>query len=70
MSSDVSDLEPLTPAHLLYGHRIVPLPYATTDGSKLMTLPIAKPLQPACKPGLFNMLKCYNTSNTVGDDNI
>ena len=34
MSSDVSDPEPLTPAHLLYGHRIVPLPYPTTDGSE------------------------------------
>ena len=35
MSSDVSDPEPLTPAHLLYGRRIVPLPYPTTDGSEI-----------------------------------
>ena len=31
ISSDVNDLEPLTPAHLLYGHRIVPL----TDDSEI-----------------------------------
>ena len=35
MSSDVSDPEPLTPSHLLYGHRIVPLPYPATDGSEI-----------------------------------
>ena len=35
MSSDVSDPEPLTPAHLLYGRRIVPLPYPTTDGNEI-----------------------------------
>ena len=35
MSSDVSDPEPLTPAHLLYGRRIVPLPYPATDGSEI-----------------------------------
>jgi hypothetical protein len=35
MSSDISDPEPLTPAHLLYGRRIVPLPYPTTDGSEI-----------------------------------
>ena len=35
MSSDVSDPEPLTSAHLLYGHRIVPLSYPTTDGSEI-----------------------------------
>ena len=35
MSSDVSDPEPLTPAHLLYGPQIVPLPYPTTNGSEI-----------------------------------
>ena len=35
MSSDVNDPEPLTPAHLLYGRRIVLLPYPTTDGSEI-----------------------------------
>ena len=35
MYSDVSDPEPLTPAHLLYGRRIVPLPYPTTDDSEI-----------------------------------
>jgi len=30
-SSDVSDPEPLTPAHLLYGHQLVPLPYQSRE---------------------------------------
>ena len=34
MSSDVSNPEPLTPAHLLYGRCIIPLPYPTTDDSE------------------------------------
>ena len=34
ISPDVNDAEPLTPAHLLYGRRIVPLPYLATDGSE------------------------------------
>ena len=67
MSSDVSDPEPLTPAHPLYGGRIVPLPYPTTDGSKNETLTMRKPLEQACEPELLNMLKYYNTFNIVGD---
>ena len=35
ISSDISDPEPLTPAHLLYGRRIVTLPYPSTDGSEI-----------------------------------
>ena len=35
ISSDISDPEPLTPAHLLYGLRIVTLPYPSTDGSEI-----------------------------------
>ena len=31
ISSDIKDPEPLTPAHLLYGRRIVPLPYHNTE---------------------------------------
>ena len=27
ISTDVQDAEPLTPAHLLYGRKIIPLPY-------------------------------------------
>ena len=56
MSSNVSDPEPCTPAHLLYGRRIVPLPYPTTDGSQ-----IDDPNQ------VVQHAQCYNTSNTVGD---
>ena len=33
MSSDVRNPEPLTPAHLLYGRRIVLLPCPTPDDS-------------------------------------
>jgi len=35
ISSDVSDLEPLTPSHLLYGRRIVPLPYPPIDDNEI-----------------------------------
>ena len=31
MSANVRDPEPLTPAHLLYGRRIVLLPHCTSD---------------------------------------
>ena len=31
VSSDMSDPEPLTPAHLLYGRRIISLPYPRMD---------------------------------------
>jgi len=43
MSSDVSDLEPLTPAHLLFGRRIIPLPYPATDGSEIDDSSYGKP---------------------------
>lgn len=35
ISSDVDDLEPLTPAHLLYGRRIIPLPYLSVEEDEL-----------------------------------
>ena len=35
ISSDIKDPEPLTPAHLLYGRRIVPLPYHRVEEDKL-----------------------------------
>ena len=35
VSSDVSDPEPLTPAHLLYGRQLVPLPYQSKDDSEI-----------------------------------
>ena len=47
VSSDVSDPEPLTPTHLLYGHRLVPLPYQSKDDSEIiMILVMVKPLEP------------------------
>ena len=35
MSSDVKDPEPLTPAHLLYGRRIISLPYHGVEKDEL-----------------------------------
>ena len=35
ISADVRDPEPLTPAHLLYGRRLVMLPYSTPDDSEI-----------------------------------
>ena len=35
VSSDLNDPEPLTPAHLLYGRRIVPLPHPITEGNEI-----------------------------------
>ena len=35
ISSDIKDPEPLTPAHLLYGRRIVPLPYHRVEEDEL-----------------------------------
>ena len=35
MSSDVKDPEPLTPAHLLYGRRIISLPYHSVEEDEL-----------------------------------
>ncbi|XP_065890652.1 uncharacterized protein [Dysidea avara] len=35
VSSDLSDAEPLTPAHLLHGHRITPLPHEVVEGQDL-----------------------------------
>ena len=45
-------------------------PEPLTPAVKLMTLLMVKQLEPAYEPGLLNMLKCYNTFNTVGDKNI
>ena len=70
MSSDVSDPEPLTLAHLLYGRRIFPYHTPQQMAVKMMTLTMRKPLEQACEPELLNMLKYYNTFNTVGDENI
>ena len=66
MSSDVNDPEPLTPAHLLYGRRIVLLQQMIV---KLMTQTMVKPLEQACEPGLLNMLKYCNIFNIVGNEN-
>ena len=35
VSSDVEDAEPLTPAHILYGHRITSLPHKVVDEQDL-----------------------------------
>ena len=35
VSSDLSDAEPLTPAHLLHDHRITPLPHEVVEGQDL-----------------------------------
>ncbi|XP_065896204.1 uncharacterized protein [Dysidea avara] len=35
VSSDLSDAEPLTPSHLLHGHRITPLPHEVVEGQDL-----------------------------------
>lgn len=35
VSSDVNDIEPLTPAHLLYGRRITSLPYPFVDDDEI-----------------------------------
>ena len=34
-SADITDPEPLTPSHLLYGRRITTLPYSTTENEEL-----------------------------------
>lgn len=36
-SSDLKDLEPLTPAHLLYGRRITSLPYKVIENDDIRT---------------------------------
>jgi len=33
--ADITDPEPLTPSHLLYGRRITTLPYLTTEDEEL-----------------------------------
>ena len=38
ISSDISDPEPLTPAHLLYGRRITTLPHPMVEETKLLIL--------------------------------
>lgn len=35
VSSDITDSEPLTPSHLLYGRRMTSLPYATVDEDEI-----------------------------------
>ena len=35
VSSDVNDIEPLTPAHLIYGRRIISLPYPHVDEDEI-----------------------------------
>ena len=35
ISSDIDDPEPLTPAHLLYGRRIISLPYPSIEEDEL-----------------------------------
>ena len=35
VSSDIRDLQPLIPVHMLYGWRIVGLPYPTMQGDEL-----------------------------------
>lgn len=34
-SSDINDPEPITPAHLVYGKRIVPLPHSEVQGDEI-----------------------------------
>ena len=38
VSSDVQDAEPLTPAHLLYGRKIITLPYEQVEDDELEDL--------------------------------
>ena len=38
VSNDVQDAEPLTPAHLLYGRKIITLPYEQVEDDKLEDL--------------------------------
>ena len=35
VSSDLDDLEPITPSHLLYGRRIIPLPHCTVEDEEI-----------------------------------
>ena len=70
MSSDVSNLEPLTPAHLLYNVILFPFHIPKQMRVRMMTLTMRNPLEQACEPELFNMSKYYNTFNIVGDENI
>ena len=35
LSADISDPDPLTPSHLLYGRRIMSLPYTTVEDSEI-----------------------------------
>ena len=35
ISCDLDDLEPITPSHLLYGRRIVPLPHCTVEDDEI-----------------------------------
>lgn len=45
VSSDVQDAEPLTPAHLLYGKKIISLPYEQVEDDKLEDLAFGKDSQ-------------------------
>ena len=38
VSTDVQDAEPLTPAHLLYGRKIITLPYEHVEDDELEDL--------------------------------